>query len=55
MASHGDRTRAEGALRERERRREHLEIRPLSVAERERYRASWEQAQARFVDDPGAP
>jgi len=53
LASHGDRTRAEGELRERERRREHLEIRSLPVEERERYRASWEQVQARFVDDPG--
>jgi len=43
---------AEAELRERERRRGELEVRPLSSAARERYLAQWTSVQARFVDDP---
>src|ERR687886_1315894 len=43
---------AESELRERERRREELEIRPLSPTARERYAQRWHDVQATFVDDP---
>jgi hypothetical protein len=43
---------AEAELRERERRRDELDIRPLDPEARERYRARWQEVQARFVDDP---
>jgi hypothetical protein len=52
VAERGDRRDAETELRERERRREELEIRPLEPAARERYLAEWRAVQARFVDDP---
>jgi len=43
---------AESELRERERRRDEFEIRPLDPQVRDRYRAEWTEIQARFVDDP---
>lgn len=43
---------AEQELREREERREELDVRPLAPGARDRYLRSWEQLQARFVDDP---
>jgi predicted nucleic acid-binding protein len=46
------RRQAEAELQERERRREELDIRPLDPADRDRYRARWQDLQARFVDDP---
>ena len=49
----GSRRRAETELRERQERREQLEIRPLSPAARDRYVTLWQATQARFVDDPG--
>ena len=45
---------AEAELRERQERREGLEIRPLAPGARDRYLRAWEQTQARFVDDPAA-
>lgn len=48
----GDRRHAEAELSQRERRREKLDIRPLSQAQRDRYVTEWKAAQARFVDDP---
>jgi hypothetical protein len=45
---------AEADLEERRKRREELDIRPLSPTTRERYQREWETAQARFVDDPEA-
>lgn len=39
-------------LRERERRHEELELRPLSEESRERYSTAWQDIQARFVDAP---
>ena len=48
----GDRRAAESELAEREKRREQLEIRPLSPAARERYSTSWREVQALFVDEP---
>jgi hypothetical protein len=44
---------AEAELRDRERRHDELEIRPLSAADRGRYLREWERVQADFVDDPG--
>jgi hypothetical protein len=49
----GDRRSAERELRERERRRSKLEVRPLTGETAERYRAEWNQVQAGFVDEPG--
>jgi FtsZ-interacting cell division protein ZipA len=43
---------AEAELQAREERRRQLEIRPLSLASRERYTERWRVAQAQFVDDP---
>jgi hypothetical protein len=43
---------AERELRERERRHAELELRPLDSASRDRYMASWEEIQVRFVDAP---
>src|ERR687883_202969 len=43
---------AEADLTERQKRREELDIRPLSPGARERYVVSWRETQARFVDDP---
>ncbi len=48
----GDRARAEAALKEREKRVERLNIRPLSSEDAARFRESWKKVQARFVDDP---
>jgi type VI protein secretion system component VasK len=43
---------AEAELRDREERRQQLEIRPLTQTARDRYIGSWEAVQAQFVDDP---
>jgi C4-dicarboxylate-specific signal transduction histidine kinase len=47
-----DRRAAERELRERERRHAELELRELDPASRDRYAASWEEIQVRFVDAP---
>ena len=47
-----DRRAAERELRERERRHAELELKPLSEESRGRYADSWEEIQARFVDQP---
>lgn len=43
---------AEAELREREKRREELDVRPLDPRDRDRFRERWVDVQARFVDDP---
>ena len=43
---------AESELREREKRRDELDIRPLQQSDRDRFQARWQQVQAAFVDDP---
>ena len=43
---------AEAELAAREERHEHLELRSLSLATRERYLERWQAVQAEFVDDP---
>jgi FtsZ-interacting cell division protein ZipA len=45
---------AESELRDRQRRREQFDIRPLSGEERDRFRSRWLAIQAEFVDDPSA-
>jgi hypothetical protein len=48
----GGRREAEQELREREKRHDELELRPLSNDARERYLEQWQATQGRFVDDP---
>jgi hypothetical protein len=48
-----DKREAEADLAARAKRREELEIRPLTTAATVRYREQWQEVQARFVDDPG--
>src|SRR5215212_9271214 len=52
VESSEDRRTAERELRDRERRHASLELRELEPASRERYSASWEEIQVRFVDTP---
>jgi hypothetical protein len=52
LGEHRDQRRAEQALEERKERVEHLHIRPLDPAERDRFVEHWRSAQAQFVDDP---
>jgi hypothetical protein len=49
-----DRRAAEAELAARRERRERLDIRELDPASRQRYAASWNDVQARFVDQPAA-
>jgi hypothetical protein len=48
----GGRREAEQELREREKRHDELELRPLSKDARERYLQQWQATQSLFVDDP---
>jgi hypothetical protein len=48
----GDRRAAEKELRERQKRHDELDIRPLSPESRDRYVRRWQSTQTRFVDDP---
>ena len=48
----GERRAAEKELADRERKREQLDIVPLSPEAQARYTASWEGVQSHFVDDP---
>ena len=48
------RRQAEAELREREKRHEEFDIRPLDPQSRDRYRGRWQEVQAEFVDDPSA-
>ena len=54
VAREGDVGRGESDLIARRERRANLDIRPLSPASRNAYARSWEQTQARFVDNPAA-
>jgi hypothetical protein len=49
----GGEKKARTELEERRKRVEALDIRPLSVSERERYLADWTAVQSKFVDEPG--
>lgn len=48
-----DKSHAEAALEQRERRVERLRIRPLKPGETAHFTEGWRKVQARFVDDPG--
>jgi hypothetical protein len=48
----GSRRQAESELAGREKRREELDIRPLSPGSRDRFAGRWGTVQERFVDDP---
>jgi hypothetical protein len=48
----GGRRAAEHELRDREKRHEELELRPLSPEARRGFQQEWEETQGRFVDDP---
>jgi FtsZ-interacting cell division protein ZipA len=52
VSERGERRAAEKELAERERKREQLDIVPLSPDAQKRYSASWQQVQGQFVDDP---
>jgi hypothetical protein len=52
VTEEGDRRHAEGELRERVKRRDELDIRPLPPASAQRYMGEWREVQARFVDAP---
>ena len=52
LEQHGDKKEAESRLKQREERREGLDIRPLEPEQRERYAGEWRNVQARFVDEP---
>ena len=49
----GDEKKAQTELDERQRHVETLDIRPLSINQREGYLADWTAVQTKFVDDPG--
>ena len=53
VESAGDEKKAQKELNERKKHVDTLNIRPLSVSERERYQAEWTAIQAKFVDEPG--
>jgi len=48
----GDERRAQKVLERRAERVEHLQIRPLSPEDQQRFTESWQSIQALFVDDP---
>ena len=48
----GDKGEAERELREREKRHEALDLKPLSPQQRDSYVQEWQTTQGRFVDDP---
>jgi hypothetical protein len=49
----GDEKKAQTELDERQKHVNALDIRPLSVSERERYLTDWTAVQSKFVDEPG--
>jgi hypothetical protein len=49
----GGEKKAQAEMDERRKHVDTLNIRPLSVSERERYQAEWSSIQAKFVDQPG--
>ena len=52
VATTGDRRSAEAELAERRQRREEFDVRDLNPEECDRFRASWNEIQRGFVDDP---
>jgi hypothetical protein len=53
VETQGDEKKAQTELKERQKHVDALDIRPLSVIERERYLADWAAVQSKFVDEPG--
>jgi hypothetical protein len=53
VQSAGNEKKAQAELNERGKHVDTLNIRPLSIGERERYQAEWTAIQAKFVDQPG--
>jgi hypothetical protein len=49
----GSEKKAQAELNQRQKHVDTMNIRPLSVSERERYQAEWTAIQAKFVDQPG--
>jgi len=49
----GNEKKAQAELNERRKHVDTLNIRPLSISERERYLADWTAVQSKFVDQPG--
>ena len=54
LTEEGGRREGESALKDRVKRYEALQIRPLSPSAGERYQTEWRDIQARFVDAPGS-
>jgi hypothetical protein len=52
VSEFGNRRRAESNLRQRETRVNRLEIRPLTIADRQMFESEWKTCQSHFVDDP---
>ena len=52
VSERGKQREAEKELAERERKREQLDIVPLTPEARQKYAENWEDVQTRFVDDP---
>jgi hypothetical protein len=52
LEQEGGRRSAERELREREKRHEELELRPLSPEARRGFQQEWDETQGEFVDDP---
>jgi len=52
LGEQGDRRAVEAELRDASKRRRSLDVRPLSVPARDRYRDQWRSVQSRFVDQP---
>jgi FtsZ-interacting cell division protein ZipA len=53
VQSAGNEKKAQSELNERQKHVDTLDIRPLSVSERERYQAEWKAVQNKFIDQPG--
>jgi len=49
----GDEKKAQAELKERQNHVKTLDIRPLTLGEREQYLADWAAVQSKFVDEPG--
>ncbi len=52
LREYGSRRKAEAKLLERVNRVEGMKVRPLTIAERDRYLTEWDSVQARFIDHP---
>ena len=54
VSEYGDQRRAEAELAARQKRVEKLNIHPLSPEDHDHFASAWQEAQARFVDDPSS-